>query len=182
MAFSLATDERSIWQGAPAQGIHFSPQDIFAIPFSIFWLGMVSFMAVMVVSDKAQNVDPMTYFIFPIFLIVGLYMAVGRFFVDIAVRRNTAYVLTNRRAIVESGLFRKGMRSINLAATSEVNFRPGRNGRGTIEFGSSAGPFGMLPRSWPGAGRFLAPAFDGVEEGQHVYDLVLKAQRESQRT
>lgn len=109
-------------------------------------------------------------------------MAVGRFFVDIVVRRNTSYILTNRRAIVESGLFRKGMRSINLAATSEINFRPGRNGRGTIEFGSSAGPFGMLPRSWPGAGRFLAPAFDGVEDGQHVYDLILKAQRDSQRS
>jgi len=36
--------------------------------------------------------------------------------------------------------------------------------------------FGTQPRNWPGAGQFLTPAFDDIEDALRVYDLTLKAQ------
>lgn len=94
------------------------------------------------------------------------------------VRKNTRYILTNRRAIIESGAFRQTTQSVTLTATSEIVFREGRNGRGSLEFGSGmGGPFGMLPRNWPGAGRYMPPAFDGIEDARRVYTLALEGQR-----
>jgi hypothetical protein len=180
MAIQTAPGERVIWQGQPAQGIHFSPQDAFAVPFSLFWLFIVVAIFVVTLSGQATNVDPLTYVILPFFLLIGLYMAFGRFLFDRAARRKTRYYLTNQRALIESGLFRSSRRSVNLAAVPEIRFRSGRNGKGTVQFGTSAGPFGMMPSSWPGAAQFLPPSFDGIEGAERVYELALTAQREAQ--
>lgn len=89
-------------------------------------------------------------------------------------------MLTDRRAIIESGLFRSSVRSVSLAALAEIRIRENRKGRGTIQFGSGGGPFAMVPRNWPGAGQFASPAFDGIDDARQVYDIAIKAQRQAQ--
>jgi hypothetical protein len=176
----LGPDERIIWQGQPAQGFRLSPQDIFAVPFSAVWLLIVLVTFGAVLSGRAAHVDPLTYVILPLFLLVGIYMLVGRFVVDRAARRRTTYCLTNQRALIETRLFREAQSSVNLAALPEVRFRAGRKGRGTIQFGSPPAFFSMLPSSWPGARQFTLPTFENVEDGQRVFQLALSAQRDVQ--
>lgn len=176
MDIQLGGGERIIWQGAPTPGVHFVPQDIFAIPFAFVWLAIVLSGLIMTSGNQAAHADPMAFVVLPIFVLVGCYMLFGRFIVDMIARRKTHYLLTDRRAVITGGLFGTQLRSINLAATSEIRLRERRNGRGTITFGSGSGMFGTMPRSWPGASQFLAPAFDGIEDARRVYDLALKAQ------
>lgn len=179
MDFQLMSGERVIWRGSPAQGIRFQAQDLFIVPFAIIWLTIAGSAFWLPNSDGTQTNDPAEYIILPFFLLIGLYILVGRFLGDMLSRSRTEYALTNRRAIVESGIFRRNTRSINLAATPEIRFRQGRGGRGTIEFGGGS-PFAFVPRNWPGSAQFMPPAFDGIEDADNVYRLVLDAQREAQ--
>lgn len=179
MNMQTAPDERVLWQGQPAQGFHFAPQDLFAVPFAAFWLLIVIGIFSAIIFGQAQSVDPIAFIVMPLFLLVGLYMLVGRFLIDRAARRRTHYRLTNQRVIIESGLFKTNLRSVSLAVVPEIQFRSGRKGRGTIRFGSP-GPFSMMPPSWPGASQFSAPAFDGIEDAERIYGLALGAQKEAQ--
>lgn len=178
MNIPMMPGERLIWKGKPAQGFRFTPQDIFAIPFALFWLFMVLATLVFLPGEEAPGTGPIVYAILPLFVLIGLYMLIGRFLIDRMMRRRTSYFLTNQRAVIESGLFGSTRRSVNLAAVAEVRFRQGRRGKGTLQFGGS-GPFGMMPTGWPGASQFLPPAFDGIEDAARVYDLVISAQRDA---
>lgn len=180
MTVELAPGERIIWQGQPTQGFRLSPQDAFAVPFAAFWLFMVSMMFLLAFTGEMKKIDPLTYVIMPVFLLIGLYMLIGRFVVDRLARRRVRYYLTTERAVIESGLVRSNRRSISLAAAPEIRFRGRRNGRGTIQFGS-ANMFGMMPPSWPGASQFLPPAFDDIEDAERIYSLALATQRGLQR-
>lgn len=178
MAIDLAPGERIIWQGQPKQGFRLAPQDAFVVPFAAFWLFVVLMISLLAFTGEMQEVDPLAFFIMPIFLAIGLYMLFGRFLVDRAARRRTFYYLTTERAFIETGLWRPSRRSVNLAAAPEIRFLGRRNGRGTVQFGSPS-MFGMMPPSWPGANQFLPPAFDDIEDAERVYSLALKAQREA---
>ena len=178
MAMNLGPDERIIWSGQPTQGLRFAPQDILAVPFAAFWLLMVVTIFGVVATD-ATDVNPVAFVMLPMFVLVGLYMLVGRFFVDIIARRRTHYVLTNQRALIESGLFTANKNSVNLAAAAEMQFQGGRKGRGTIKFGSTNVFYAMVPPSWPGAGSVLPPTFHDVEDAERIYGLALTAQRDA---
>lgn len=176
MDLQLTSGERVLWEGAPGQGIRFQAQDWFAIPFAAVWLTITS-MAFFATAHSAR--DPGFYFIAPLFVFIGVYMLVGRFIVDMFSRAKTEYALTNRRAIIETGLFRRSTRSINLAAAPEIRLAEGRSGRGTIEFGTGS-PFGSMPRGWPGMSRYQSPAFENIDNASSIYSTVLDAQRDAQ--
>lgn len=78
------------------------------------------------VLTDAQDVDPFAYLMLPVFVVIGLYMLVGRFAVDIVARRRTHYMLTDQRAVIESGLFTAHRASVNLAAAAEIQLQGGR--------------------------------------------------------
>lgn len=180
MDFQLTDGERVLWQGAPGQGIRFQAQDLFAIPFAAVWLGII-LSAFLAGSNSPTVADPGFNFILPFFLLIGLYMLAGRFLLDMFSRARTQYALTNRRAIIETGLFRRSTRSISLVAAQEIRLSEGRGGRGTIEFGGGS-PFGFMPRGWPGMGRYVAPAFENVDNASSIYSTILAAQRDAQGT
>jgi hypothetical protein len=180
MSLNLSSDERIIWQGKPAQGFRLSPQDVFAVPFAIFWLLMVLTIFGSILTGGATHVDPMAFIILPVFILVGIYLLIGRFIVDRLARRRTNYYLTNQRALIETGLFRSALISVSLLTLPEVRFRSGRRERGTIQFGSSSARFGMIPSSWPGARQFQPPTFEDIDDGQRVFQLAIAAQREAQ--
>lgn len=177
MTLALGPGERLLWQGVPAQGLRLTHYDLFLIPFALIWVvTAVATIAIPLANEKAP-VDPVSYPFFTLFLLIGLYLLIGRFFVDRAARRRTRYYLTSRRAVIENGLLRATRRSVNLAAAAEIRYRQGRNGRGTIHFGLSS-PF-FMPTGWPGASAFQPPAFEGIDGAEQVYELALDAQRQN---
>jgi len=92
----LEPGESVIWSGGPDPKVIFAPQDVLAVPFSIFFLSIatVVFLGALIAGAPAG-------FVAAVGVLVGLaiYLAVGRFFYKRYDRRRTAYVITDRRAL-----------------------------------------------------------------------------------
>jgi hypothetical protein len=97
---NLDSDERIEWNDKPIQGIQFSSQDIFLIPFSILWCGFSIFWESTVIMKEA----PLMFKLWGIpFVIVGLYFVFGRFIHDSMKRSDIYYAITNKRVIIKRG-------------------------------------------------------------------------------
>ena len=125
----LAPGETILWRGKPAGGHLFGPQDLFMIPFSIFWAGFAFYWFF-----NALRVGVFALFGIP-FVCVGIYITVGRFFHMAHRRKHTAYVITTAKVIRKRGnridmLDAKTMPAIHVTAHTD--------GTGTIRFGQLA--------------------------------------------
>src|SRR5215208_2925413 len=95
----LAPGERLLWTGRPRRGVALRNEDIFLVPFSVLWLVLViSWFFRAVRSDASEGFALVGL----AFVVVGVYVAVGRFFVEAWQRGQTAYGLTDQRAIIVS--------------------------------------------------------------------------------
>jgi hypothetical protein len=171
----LQSSEKLLWIGQPAQGIRLRPSDLFLIPFTLMWAGFAVFWEWSVLHTGA----PGWFALWGIpFVLVGAYIAVGRFFADALSRSRTCYALTTQRALVLSGLWTRDLKTLWLRNLPEVSLLEGPGDLGSIVFSSSQ-PQGMrvLNASWPGAARYRPPSFDLIEEPRRVYDLARNAQQ-----
>jgi len=168
----LESGERLLWSGMPQQGLVLQASDAFMIPFSLMWGGFAVFWEYSVVT--ATNA-PLIMQLWGIpFVLVGLYMIVGRFFADSYRRAHTYYGLTEERALIVSGVFSRQVRAIGLPGLSEVAMDERSNGRGNIRFGPAPyGPYGAWGNSsWPNSASRMAPTFELIERVRQVYDLI----------
>jgi hypothetical protein len=172
----LQRDERLLWKGRPRGGIRLRSSDAYLIPFSLLWGGFAifwEFSALFTVPKK----DP-TVWVFPLFgvpfVLVGLYLVFGRFFVDARMRARTEYGLTNRRAIIVSGLFSTTVKSIDLRSTPEITLTEKADRSGTITFGSAPSYGRMQYNPWLPGGS-AQPTFDMIEDARNVYALIEQA-------
>ena len=122
----LSAGETILWRGKPEKGHLLGPQDVFMIPFSIFWCGFAIFWFI-----SALRAGFFALFGIP-FVCVGLYITVGRFIHLAWKRKNTAYVITTAKIIRKVGnrvdmLDAKTMPAIHVIARTD--------GTGTIRFG-----------------------------------------------
>jgi len=173
----LARDERLLWSGMPGQGLRWRASDWFAVPFTLFWLYMVVFGA----SRHGIQVDQPPLYLRPEgipFVLIGVYMLVGRFLVDWYQRTRTYYGLTDQRIIILGGLLNRQVKSLTLATLSDITFNVRSNGSGTITFGPGASTSSWFGRSsWRGANSQQAPAFDMIADVRKVYALIREAQQ-----
>jgi hypothetical protein len=181
LAAQLDSDEKLLWAGQPRGGLRLRPQDIFLIPFSLVWGGFAIFWEVSALSFIPKGAGPIGV-IFPLFglpfVLAGLYLIFGRFFVDARVRARTYYGVTSERIIILSGLFSRQVKSLPLRSLSDISLTQRNDGSGSITFGPTHFIHGFFPGgSWPGTGKFSPPSFDLIEHAKDVYDLIRKAQR-----
>lgn len=127
--------EEIIWAERPKQGILFRPSDGCLIPFSLAWGGFAIFWESMVFSMGAPTF--MAIFGIP-FVLIGLYLIIGRFFYDMYVRKNMLYGLTNKQIIVKR---RNKVHSLDLSALTDVRFTKKKDGSGSISFSDRYSPF-----------------------------------------
>jgi hypothetical protein len=167
----LNPGERILWSGQPRQGIILRAADLFFIPFSLLWGGLALFFAYMSVAEGA----PLgVVLISTVFGVVGVYVIIGRFLVDILQRRNTYYALTDKRAIIISGVFAQHIKVLVIKNLPEVGVTTRRNGTGTITFGSSH-PFAWMyaGSGFPNMGLYhAAPSFEMIHDVRSVYQIV----------
>jgi hypothetical protein len=170
----LDSGESLLWSGAPRQGLLLRPSDALMIPFSLMWGGFAIFWETSVLASNA----PVFFALWGIpFVLVGLYMIVGRFFIDARIRARTYYGLTNRRAIILSGLLSRRTNSLPLRTLADISLEERSDGSGTIMLGRPQ-PFGWGGgmRWWPGMGQYTTPAFEMIPDAKHVHDELLEAQ------
>jgi Bacterial PH domain len=126
---------------------------------------------------RAPHVDPIGVVFSLVFVAAGLYLVVGRFFVEARQRARTFYAVTNERIIIVSGMRSQTMKSIDLKTLGEIALSERRNGSGTIIFGPTS-PFDWMPMpSWPGMGSRMAARFEVIPDVRPVYETIRKVQR-----
>lgn len=173
----LEPSEKLLWAGQPPQGFKFHTSDIFWIPFSFLWGSFAIFWEYLAIESNA----PFPFALFGIpFVLVGLYIMFGRFFVEIKHRKKTFYGLSNERVIIVSGLFRKKVRSLNLRTLTDISLSETSNGSGTITFGNPL-PFELMFMFggilWPGIEQHISPRFDLISNAKQVYQQIREAQK-----
>lgn len=171
----LSADEKLLWTGRPPQGVMLQSGDLFAIPFSILWAGFAFFWETSVIASHA----PFFFCLWGIpFVLIGLYITVGRFFFDARNRARTVYAVTDERVLIISGKEGSGVLSLDLRTLSNVSLQRATTGVGTITFGPEHPVYsraGAGMRGWPGTP--LAPKFERIPDAKSVYDLIREAQK-----
>jgi len=194
----LMSGENLLWSGQPDPNVWFAKEDLFAIPFSVFWLGFALFwewgamtpMREMAVkTPKHVPPDAFTYFpyIFPLFglpfVLIGLYMLFGRILVRRWKRKRTYYAVTDKRVMVLYKGRRNDLRAKNISDVEDINKSADASGRGTISFGA-AGQMAYSPwasgmgasMNWGRSGNqmlsLMPLAFEDIPDAARVYELV----------
>lgn len=173
----LSSGERLLWSGQPRQGLFLRASDAYQIPFSLLWGGFAIFWESSVILSGA----PFFFMLWGVpFVLVGLYMIIGRFFVDARQRDKTYYGVTNERIIIVSGLFNRKVKSLNLRTLTDVSLDEKSDRSGTITFGA-ANPMSWWAggMSFSGWGQKLTPSFELIPEAKRVYEIIRNAQRQS---
>jgi len=171
----LSSGERVLWSGQPRRGLRLHSSDAFVIPFSLLWCGFAIFWEASVITPGA----PFFFRLWGIpFVLVGLYIVFGRFFVDARIRERTFYGVTNERIIFVGGLFSRQTKSLPLRTLSDISLTERSDRSGSITFGPQHPMAHCLPSGWPGTGRYAAPAFDMIERAKEIYELI----RETHKT
>lgn len=172
----LSYGEQVLWSGQPRQGIIVRATDTLMIPFSLLWGGFTVFWEMSVIESNA----PAFFILWGIpFVIVGIYMIIGRFFVEAKQRANTLYAVTNERILIVSGILNHNVKSLNLRTLSDLSLSEGKSNVGTITFGGRS-PFALMfsgVSSWPGMGAQMPPRFDSISNAKSVYETIRSAQQ-----
>lgn len=181
----MDSGEKLLWAGKPKGGFLLRPSDVFMIPFSIFWCGFAIFWMVGATDALwADKRDPTPFhYIFPLFglpfVLMGLCMVFGRFFVDKAQREKTTYGVSSERVPIKSGLFSSTVKSLNLRTLSDITLKERTDGSGTVTFGASFPMFTMFEGMtwWPGANQYQSPSFDSIPNAKKIYNMIRQQQK-----
>jgi len=171
--FPLDPGERQLWAGYPRQGIVLRASDAGVIPFTCMWAGFAVYWELTVVRLHAP-------FFLPLwgvpFLLVGVYIVVGRFFVDAWRRARTVYAVTSERVIIARGGPASRVISLPLATLSDVTLNERSDGSGTITFGPAIARQLFTRGPLPGAGPQV-PAFEMVAGARSICEVIRSAQK-----
>ena len=171
----LGREERLLWSAQTRQGLILRSNDVYLIPFSLFWGGFAMFWEYGVANSNA----PLVFRLWGVpFVLIGLYLIVGRFFADAKLRSKTYYGLTTERIVIVSGLFSRSTKSLQLRTLSDVSLAESGRGLGTITFGPVA-HWWAGGSGWPGAQRQMSPAFDSIPAAREVYEKIRLAQKQA---
>ncbi|MDD5570666.1 MAG: PH domain-containing protein [Bacteroidales bacterium] len=167
----LNSGEVIVWRGIPRQGILIGAFDSFMVPFSLFWGGFAFFWEFMVIKMNA----PLIFKIFGIpFVLVGIHLIIGRFFVDMLKRRKTVYCITKERVIIKYGFMSKKIKSYEIKLLSNISYTERKDGSGTIILGTLlADMFNNTNRQ--GIGRTEGLEF--IPNVKEVYNIIIGLQK-----
>jgi hypothetical protein len=160
--------ERVLWRGRPVEGLRLRPSDAFLIPFSMLWGGFAIAWECMALFAAPKGTA--IAYLFPVwgipFVLVGLYMIVGRFFDDAWLRSKTDYVVTDRRILILTGRWTRRLVSLDLRNLPPMTLTSRSNGLGSIAFGVQPYGFGRRP------GFPQPPTLDLIADARSVQALI----------
>lgn len=171
----LGASEQLLWHGRPKPGLRLRVSDIILIPFSLMWGGFAIFWEFTVFTSGA----PFFFMLFGIpFVVLGIYLIIGRFFVDAKQRSRTWYGLTNERVIIVSGVLSKSVKSLNIDTLSDVTLTEKAGGEGSIAFGVPLMWATWISGSSSRMRNNIIPTFEFIENARPVYELIRQAQQD----
>ncbi len=169
----LLAGEKLVWTGRPKTGVRFRPTDAFIIPFSLVWCGFVVFWEATAIAMGA----PLLFMLFGIpFVLVGLYMLIGRFFFDAKRRAKTVYGISNNRIIIKSGVVRTQVESMNIKSISEISFTQKQDLSGTITLGPVASGYSTMQIKGMQKGP-QPTSLEWIDDVKTVYEKIIELQQ-----
>ena len=114
-----------------------------------------------------------------LFVLFGLYLMLGRFWVDAYLRARTYYVLTYERLLLAGGWSGRQIKSLPLRNLPQITLTLHASGGGVIRLDSEdCLLWSACPPGWPNAP--LQPAaLELADDAQRVFHLIQSAQRQS---
>ena len=173
----LLPGERILWSGQPNQGLALSGRDAFLIPFSRFWGGFAIVWNALVwlapFDWSSSDSSPWFFRLWGLpFLVIGLYLMVGRFFHDARIRKRMFYAITDQRILVLRG---SKITSLDIHRLPRLELSEHRDGTGTLAFeAANFGPWGggMNGLSWWLPALSSATQFFRIPDPRKVYELI----------
>jgi len=172
----LDQGEQILWTGRPQQGLLLRKGELLGIPFSVLWCGFAIFWESQVLTHNA----PWFFALWGIpFILIGVYLVVGRFVVDAWRRQRTVYAVTDRRALILSGLRTPSLKSLDIEGLTDIELQDDGADRGTLVLGLSPmnNAANFLGRGWPGAAAYMAPAFERIDDAASVLRVIREARK-----
>ena len=169
----LMDGERVTWSGQPVQGLILRRSDILFIPFSLLFTGMALAWEMVTIREDAGPF----FMLWGIpFLLVGLYLVIGRFITDVGRRSRTYYALTDSRVLILCAGFASSFIALILRDLSALRITGDFKGRSTIHFT----PEPLVIRNSSGETTTQAdsgPKFESIEDGDAVFARISEAVR-----
>jgi len=179
----LLPAERILWEGRSLRQRLLRRADAVLVPFSILWCGFAVFWEVSVLRHAET---PLFLRLWGIpFVLVGLYLTIGRFVVRAITTRRTRYVLTDRRIVVLGGVSGARTTSAYLNSLPPPVCAEGSDGSGSLAFGAFPGIGDMFNsrngwRAW-GSEPSATPVLWDIPEVRRVRDLIANSQANDPR-
>jgi hypothetical protein len=186
----LTAGETVLWAGQPDPSVRLHREDVFLIPFSLFWGGFSIFWELGVAGywGSGSNAGKQWFFgmIWGIpFVLIGQYLIWGRFLVAAWKKRRTYYAVTTRRVIVVQNGWSRRMASAYIDTLPTLIKEGGRKGLGSLLF-TQPQPLWSRRSSWGGWAAWDGmsvgdvPEFRDIKDVDSVYRLISE-HRESLR-
>jgi hypothetical protein len=168
----LEAGEQIIWDGRPLRLAYTFRGSPFVFVFSLVWLGFALFWEGSVLSfDDA----PLFFALWgAMFVAIGLYVAVGRFWVAAREADRTWYLVTDQRVLIRTGAFSPRTIELSLGSLPMPQLDEGARGVGTITFGPISPYTATFGAGWPGM-RAGAPALVAIADAARVFRLIDRA-------
>jgi PH (Pleckstrin Homology) domain-containing protein len=168
----LEAGEQILWEGRPVRLSYTFRGSPFVFVFTLVWLGFALFWEGSVLSFR--NAPPFFVLWGAMFVLFGLYIAVGRFFVAAREADRTWYTVTDRRVIIRTGAFQERTVELSLGSLGNPQLEEGPRGVGTITFGPISPYLAHLGGGWPGA-RTNNAALIAIPDAARVFRLIDRA-------
>lgn len=117
-----------IWTGRPVQGFRLRKEDWILIPFSLLWGGFAIVWEFLVIVMDAGLIFQLWGIPF---VLVGLYLIIGRFFHDAWYRKRTFYGLTKEQLLIKRP---NKLETLDISDLHKMDVEEGKNGRGSLIF------------------------------------------------
>jgi hypothetical protein len=116
----VGLQEQLLWSGQPGRGLALRSGDVMMIPFSLIWGGFAIFWEYIAIRSN----DPFMWLWGIPFVLYGLHLIVGRFFVDAWRRERTTYGVTRDATALRRGIWKSKARLLLTANVKLHGTRP----------------------------------------------------------
>lgn len=136
-AYELLPSEEILWIDQPDATRWFTTVDLFYVPFSLLWGGFMVFWNTSIWRSNAPSFFGLWGLAF---LIIGFYVIFGRFLYKYWRKKRTYYAVTNKRLLIMTSTWGHHVSAFYLNMLPNLNKSVGRQGVGSITFGSPPSP------------------------------------------
>lgn len=165
--------EQLIWTGRPVQGLRLRQSDWILIPFSLLWGGFAIGWEIGVIVMGAG----WFFALFGIpFVLIGLYLIIGRFFHDAWYRSKVYYGMTTEELFIKRP---KRVENIPFTKINSMDVQEEKNGRGSLSFQMGVAAKNNQKSPTLPAASYILDGVYNVTEPYHIIRNYKKAARKS---